>query len=396
MQKSPMAVLFLTVVLDLVGFGLVIPLLTFYAESFHATPLQVTGLMSVYSLMQFVAAPLWGQASDRFGRRPLLLASIFMTALMLAGFATASSLVWLFVFRALHGAMTANIAIAQACMADLTTPETRAKGMGLIGAGFGIGFTFGPWLGGELAHFGLTVPIWVAAGLSGLNFLLALRFLPETRKPGERSERRPINPLAILGAIRHPTVGRWILLTGVFVFAFAAMESTFTLFAVHEHQLKPEEIGRMFAVVGVVGAIVQGGLIHRLVKRFGEAALLPPAFLLVATGLFWMPFATLGFPLLVDFGVLASGQGVVSPALQSLVSRGVPADEQGEMMGSNQAMGALARVFGPAAGGLLFERVSFGAPFLMGGALMVLAAALSGLAGRRSTVKPVLRPSRRG
>ena len=150
-----------------------------------------------------------------------------------------------------------------------------------------------------------------------------------------------------------------------------------------------ERIGRMFAVVGVVGAIVQGGLIHRLVKRFGEAALLPPAFLLVAASLFWMPFAALGFPLLLDFGYLAMGQGVVSPALQSLVSRGVPADEQGEMMGSNQAMGALARVFGPLAGGLLFERVSFGAPFLMGGALMLVAAALSLIAGRRSTTHPV-------
>ncbi len=385
MSRRPMLVIFLTVVLDLVGFGLVIPLLTFYAEDFDASPQQVTALMTVYSLAQFVAAPLWGQASDRYGRRPLLLASIFMTAVMLAGFASATSLWMLFLFRTLHGVMTANIAIAQACMADLTTPETRAKGMGLIGAGFGIGFTLGPWLGGELARGGnLTLPIWVAAGLSLINFLLGLWLLPETRKPGAVSERRPINPLALVRAMRHPAVGMCILLTGLFIFAFAAMESTFTLFAEHEHHLKPEEIGRMFGVIGVVGALVQGGLIHRLVKRFGEAALLPPAFLLVAAGLILMPFAPLGGALLSTFALIACGQGVVSPALQSLVSRGVPADEQGEVMGSNQSMGALARVFGPLVGGFLFQHVGRGAPFWMAGALMVAAAGLSVVAGRKA------------
>ena len=385
MSRRPMLVIFLTVVLDLVGFGLVIPLLTFYAEEFDATPQQVTALMTVYSLAQFVAAPLWGQASDRYGRRPLLLASIFMTAVMLAGFASATSLWMLFLFRTLHGVMTANIAIAQACMADLTTPETRAKGMGLIGAGFGIGFTLGPWLGGELAQGGhLTRPIWVAAGLSLLNFLLGLWLLPETRKPGSHAERRPINPLALWRAVQHPAVGLCILLTGVFIFAFAAMESTFTLFAEHEHHLKPEQIGRMFGVIGVVGAIVQGGLIHRLVKRFGEAALLPPAFLMVAAGLIVMPFAPLGGALLSTFALIACGQGVVSPALQSLVSRGVPADAQGEVMGSNQSMGALARVFGPLVGGFLFQNVNRGAPFWLAGGLMVAAAGLSVLAGRRA------------
>jgi len=379
-----MLVIFLTVVLDLVGFGLVIPLLTFYAESFSASPQQVTGLMTVYSLAQFVAAPLWGQASDRWGRRPLLLLSILMTAAMLAAFASATSLWMLFLFRGLHGVMTANLAIAQACMADLTTPETRARGMGLIGAGFGIGFTLGPWLGGELAGFGLSVPIWVAAGLSLLNFVLGVWLLPETRVPGARPAHRRLDPLALRRALAHPRVGPSIVLTFVFIFAFAAMESTFTLFAEHAHGLRPAQIGRLFGVVGVVGAVIQGGLIHRLVKRHGEAALLPPAFLTMAVGLTLLPLTPLGPPLYAEFALIASGQGVVSPALQSLISRGVSADEQGEVLGSNQSMGALARATGPLLGGWLFQHVSHGATFYVAGALLAVAAGWSVVAGRRA------------
>lgn len=387
-----MLVVFLTVVLDLVGFGLVIPLLTFYAESFSATPQQVTALMTVYSVAQFVAAPLWGQASDRWGRRPLLLASILMTAVMLAAFASATSLVWLFVFRTLHGVMTANIAIAQACMADLTTPETRAKGMGLIGAGFGIGFTLGPFLGGELAGYGLAVPIWVAAALSLLNFVLGVVLLPETRRPGAASASRPISPTALGRALLHPRVGLAIALTFVFLFAFAAMESTFTLFAEHQHGLRPEQIGRLFGVVGVVGAVIQGGLIHRLVRRYGEAALLPPSFVLMALGLALLPVTPLGPGLYAVFALIASGQGMVSPSLQSLISRGVGSDEQGEVLGSNQSVGALARASGPLLGGWLFQNVSHGATFFLSAGLLAVASGLSVVAGRRAST-PV--PDRR-
>ncbi len=383
MSRRPMLVIFLTVVLDLLGFGLVIPLLTFYAESFGASAVEVTGLMTCYSVAQFFAAPLWGQASDRFGRRPLLLASIFMTAVMLAGFASAQSLLMLFVFRTLHGVFTANIAIAQACMADLTTPETRAKGMGLIGAGFGIGFTLGPFLGGELAKWGLTVPIWVAAGLSLVNFLLGIVMLPETRRPGGHSERRPINPLALLEAMANKRVGLAIVTTFVFILAFAGMESTFTLFAKHAHGLKPEEVGRLFGIIGVVGAIVQGGLISRLVKRFGEAPLIPIGLVFTAIGVALMPFAPLGARLSGCFALIAFGQGIVSPALQSLISRGAPADKQGEILGANQSMSALARAAGPIMGGFLFEwKPSM--PFVAAGAVLLVAAALSVFAGRRA------------
>ena len=173
----------MAVVLDLVGFGIVIPLLTFYAEEYGAGPVAVTLLMAVYSLAQFLMAPVWGALSDKYGRRPIMLFSIGMAAVCLAGFAWAESLVMLFVFRTLHGAAAANISTAQACVADVTTPENRAKGMGLIGAAFGFGFTVGPFIGGELSVHGLAAPIWFAAGLAALNFVLALAW---PRRPQAR------------------------------------------------------------------------------------------------------------------------------------------------------------------------------------------------------------------
>ena len=395
----PILVVFLTVVLDLVGFGIFIPLMSYYAEAFSASPTQVTLLMAVYSVMQFVCAPVLGQLSDRFGRRPVLVVSIGLTALMLAGFASATELWMLFVLRALHGAMTANIGTAQACMADLTRPEDRARGMGLIGAAFGLGFTLGPFLGGVLAHVSpevakdcvagavaaagsavhipkeqLAGPIWFAAGLSAVNFVLAVLLLPETRHAASGpGSHRAIRPDVLLRTLRHPAVGLVVLLNFLLVFAFALMESTFTLFAEHRHCLSPMDVGKMFGVVGVVGIIVQGGLIGRLVKRFGEAALVPVGVLLVGLGVALLPLVSPGVAMLVAFVIIASGQGVANPSLSGLLSRGTHADEQGGVLGSNQSMAALARATGPALGGVLYERVGMGVPFFVAAGLCGLA-----------------------
>jgi len=376
-RGRPLLVVFLTVVLDLVGFGIVIPLMTFYAEAFHADAVQVTLLMACYSVAQFVAAPIWGQLSDRVGRRPVLVASIGLTALMLAGFASAGSLAMLFVFRTLHGVMTANIATAQACVADLTTPENRARGMGLIGAAFGIGFTLGPFIGGELAVYSLATPLWVAAGLSALNFVLALAFLPETLHAGSQRSARSIHPGALLQALREPRSGPIILVIFVQVFAFAAMESTFTLFAEHEHGLRPQDVGRLFGLVGVVNIVVQGGLIGRVVRRFGEAPLVPTGLLLQAVGVATLARVGLGAPMSGAFSMVALGQGLSNPSAQALVSRSAGPDRQGAVLGSSQSMSALARATGPALGGVLFDRVGHGAPFYLSAVLLVVAALLS-------------------
>jgi MFS family permease len=381
---KPLLVVFLTVVLDLLGFGIVIPLLTFYAESFDASPLQVTLLMACYSLAQFVVAPLWGQLSDRVGRRPVMLVSIGLTAVMLAGFAGSTALWMLFLFRTLHGAMTANISTAQACMADLTTPENRAKGMGLIGAAFGIGFTLGPAVGGELGKVSLTLPLWLAAGLSALNFLLALAWLPETRHAGSTPSERSISPSKLWRALLAPVVGLCILLTFLQVFSFALMESTFTLFAERAHGLRPQDIGRLFGLVGIISIVIQGGLIGRLVKALGETRLVPLGLALLAAGVFLLPLAPAGAPLLGVFAVMAVGQSIATPSLQALISRSAAATEQGSVLGAAQSFSALARATGPATGGLLFAHAGQATPFYAAGVLLVAAAALAVPATRRA------------
>lgn len=374
MSRALLPVL-LTVFLDLLGFGLVIPLLTFYAEQHDAGPQQVTLLMACYSLAQLLMAPLWGSLSDRVGRRPVLLVSIGASALFLAGFAAAQQLWLLFLFRTLHGACAANISTAQAAVADLTPPEKRAMGMGLIGAAFGVGFTLGPWMGGELAVFGYTTPIWVAAALSAFNFVLALVLLPETRglqgTGAPAHAQRTLDPRRFLAVARHPVVGLSVVLTFVTTLAFAMMESTFTLFAEHVRGLDAPTVGRYFGAAGLVMILVQGGLIGRLVKRFGEGPLVPVGLALLSLGLLALPFAPPPGAMVAIFVLIAIGQGVASPSLQALVSKGTSADEQGFVLGANQSMSALARVVGPVLGGLLFAHLAPQAPFL--GAALVLA-----------------------
>ncbi len=377
MNKRALAPVLLAVLLDLLGFGLVIPLLSYYAEGTGASPVQVTLLMACYSLAQFVFAPAWGRLSDRVGRRPVMLASIGATAAFLTLFGLADSLWALFLWRTLHGAAAANISTAQACVADVTTPENRARGMGLIGASFGVGFTLGPWLGGELSHFGLAVPIFVAAGLSALNFALALAFLPETRNPATRAPRRTINPAVFLEVARHPVVGRGVVLTFVMTVAFAMMESTFALFAEHARGLDAAHVGRMFGVAGVVTILVQGGLIGRLVKRFGERRLVPAGLGLLTAGLLLLPEAPPVLAMVAVFSLIAVGQGIATPSLQSLVSKGADDAEQGFVLGTNQSMAALARVVGPVIGGWCFTGLGEPAPFLAAGGVLALAAVLS-------------------
>lgn len=377
----------LTVFLDLLGFGLVIPLLTFYAEQHDAGPQQVTMLMACYSLAQLLMAPLWGSLSDRIGRRPVLLVSIGASAVFLAGFAAADQLWMLFLFRTLHGACAANISTAQAAVADLTPPDKRAMGMGLIGAAFGVGFTLGPWVGGELSAFGYAVPIWLAAGLSAFNFVLALVMLPETRglqaTGAAPHAERTLDPRRFLAVARHPVVGLSVVLTFVITLAFAMMESTFTLFAAHIRGLDAPTVGRYFGAAGLVMILVQGGLIGRLVKRFGEGPLVPVGLLLLAVGLGLLPFALPPVAMVSTFVLIAIGQGLASPSLQALVSKGTSADEQGFVLGANQSMSALARVLGPMAGGLLFAELAPQAPFVAGAMVLTLAFLLSFVAVRQ-------------
>ncbi|MCB9677044.1 MAG: MFS transporter [Alphaproteobacteria bacterium] len=377
----------LTVLLDLLGFGLVIPLLSFYAEDYGATGLQVTMLMAVYSIAQFVMAPFWGALSDRVGRRPVMLVSVGMTAVMLTAFGLANQLWLLFLFRTLHGAAAANISTAQAYVADVTTPENRARGMGLIGASFGVGFTLGPWMGGELSQFGYEAPIFLAAALSAVNFVWVLLRLPESHPPGAQADathRRTLDPSALFAGIRHPVVGLCIALTFVAVFAFAMMEGTFALVAEHRWSMNAAQVGRVFGLIGIIGIVIQGGMIGRLTKRFGEPLLVGVGYALNGTGLAILAVSPGGASMWLSCTLLAFGSSLANPSLQSLISRAASAEDQGKVLGVNQSFSALARATAPQTGGLLYTYWFDGGAMAVGAIMMFTALLLSIPATRRA------------
>jgi MFS transporter, DHA1 family, tetracycline resistance protein len=378
-----MPILFLIVLVDLVGFGLVVPLLPFYAVRFEATAPEVTWLLATYSLCQLLTAPLWGRLSDRLGRRPALMASMTAAALAYLWLGAAGALWMLFAARALAGACAGNIAAAQAYIADITRPEERAHGMGMIGAAFGLGFIFGPALGGFLAGndpatANLQSPAWAAGGLSFTALCGVLFLLRESHPKDRRGLAPPPGRVGlILGALRRPVLSRLIVIFFLVILAFAAMESIFALWALRQLEWGPERVGYVFAYLGFVSAIMQGGLTRRLTKRHGEKRLLLCGLVLLAIGLVIVPYCRLLVVLGGAFFVLAIGLGLTQPALNSLISRRAGGGEQGQVLGVTQSVGSLARVIGPPLAGYLFADLGRASPFLWGAATVAIAFVLA-------------------
>jgi MFS transporter, DHA1 family, tetracycline resistance protein len=370
---SPIAIIFLTVFIDLIGFGIIIPLMPFYAETFGATALTVGLLSTSFSFMQFVFAPLWGRLSDRIGRRPVILIGLFGSFVSYLVFGLANSLALLFVARIFAGIAGANISTAQAYMADVTTPENRARGMGLVGAAFGLGFIFGPAIGGFLSRYGYQAPSFFASALSLANFVAAWFLLPESLKITGSDRRRRTRMDALRVAATRPGVPSLLLMFFIVTAAFSAFEATFALFSERRFGYTATTIGYVFAYVGVVLSIVQGGLVGRVVKRFGERAIVAPAILLLAIGLALIPAAYNLPMLLLSCGLLAVGMGFNSPSIQALISRLSHADEQGSVMGVSQSMSSLGRILGPVWGGYVYDRFGTVAPYLAASGLMLVA-----------------------
>ena len=356
MSRSPLVVIFTTVFIDLVGFGIVIPVLPFYAEGtrFGATPRMVGLLFASYSVMQLIFSPILGRLSDKYGRRPVLLISIIGTGIgfLILGFA--NTLALLFVGRILDGITGGNISTAQAYIADITTKEDRAKGMGLLGAAFGLGFILGPAIGGILSRWGIAVPFLFAAGLCFSNAVLLYFRLPETVTPDHPARTsaaggRGLTQLFM--ALRQPRLGFVLAIYFFFVVAFSIMTTSFSLYTMFRFGYDAQHNGYLFAYVGIISVIVQGGLIGRLVKKFGELPLVIAGALCFAASLFAVPFVSpqvgglLG--LLIGGGVFSLGNSLATPALTSLASKSVGAAEQGTVLGITQSAASLARAVGP-------------------------------------------------
>jgi predicted MFS family arabinose efflux permease len=390
-----LAILFIIVFIDLLGFGMVIPVMALYAERLGAPDSQIGWLMTGYSLMQFAFTPIWGRLSDRYGRRPLLLLSIVMTAVGFLGYALAPDFRWLLASRLFAGAATANIAIAQAYIADVTPPEGRARGMGLIGAAFGLGFVLGPALGGFLSAISLAAPGYAAAALASANGVAAFFILPEPK--ARVSSARRAHFAALLDELRRPGIRRLIVIYLLAVLAFSGMEATFALIAAHRFGLDQRHVSYVFAFIGVVVTVVQGGLIGPLTRRFGEQALLVAGLVLQAVGLAAVPYAGNIFGLLGACLPLAFGSGLSTPALSSLLSRSARDEDQGGTLGIGQSAAALGRIGGPISATNAYDHVWYAAPYL-GGALIMLVTAAIGSTLRRPHEKalpePVPRPAR--
>jgi multidrug resistance protein len=376
---APRSVLFLTVFIHLLGFGILLPLLPYYAETYGANGTTVGLLNTSFSLMQFGFSPIWGRLSDRVGRRPVIIGSLVVTAGSYLMFALATSLPVLFVSRILAGIAGGVIPTTQAYIADTTTPAERTKGMGLLGAAFGLGFIFGPAIGGVLSRHGYSVPAFVACGLSLLAAASAYFVLPESlpreARAGAIASRRAAPSL--LEALRRPAVGLVLILFFVGTFAFSILEGTFALFGEHDYGLSPRDIGYFFAYVGSVSALMQAGIVGALANRFGERALVIAGFALMTIAMTFTGSIPLFSLLILAMGVLSVGNGLTTPPLAGLISIASTADEQGGMLGVYQSLGSLARAIGPFLGGIAFDHWGHGSPYLLAGLLMAVAGILA-------------------
>jgi len=402
-RKASLGSIFLTVFLDLVGFGLVLPFLAEEArDSFGVTPLTATLLSASYSAMQFLFVPVWGRLSDRVGRRPVLVWSVAATAVGMAwlGLALAygSSIGWLFAARAFSGIATANLGTASAYIADITKPEDRARGMGMIGMAFGLGFILGPGIGGALAKVevgGRHGPLacFAAAALSVVNFGwvyfgLAESLSAEKRAENAKTPRRltPLNIEAAKAAFAIPGVGIAVLVNFLIILSFTNLDQTFRFFNKDIFGMNELETGMLLAFIGIMAAIVQGGVIRPLAKKYDEAVI-------IRIGVALQVLAFAGIAASPTFGrgclfatsaLLAIGNGLTQPSVSAFVSKRAPGTAQGGTLGTNQAAASLARVFGPAFGGWVYGAIGPRSPYVAAAIGMVVALAFTLLLHRSS------------
>jgi multidrug resistance protein len=394
MKKSPLVILLLTVLLDLIGFGIVLPLLPTYAKDLGANPFMIGLIAAIFSIMQFIFSPLWGKLSDRIGRRPVMLISIFITALSYLIFSQSDTIPLLIFARGLSGIGSANIAAAQAYITDVTDSKSRSGAMGMIGAAFGVGFIIGPLIGGLLKHnYGIEMVGYVASGLIFLDFILAIFFLPESNKQAQKLDFGILsrkNSGGTSGSFFRAKVEEYLdglkltfsskplallmIANYIFTFAIVNMQVASILLWKEYFGASDQEIGYIFAYVGFFSVIVQGGLISRLIKKLGEHKLFLWGHVFTFAGVFFVPFIpqntlfTTGLLILLCFAI---GTSLVAPINLSMISLYSYKQQQGQILGLSQSVNSFARIMGPFSGSILYG-MNFHAPYVVAGILTIL------------------------
>ncbi len=392
-KSKKIFVIFLVVFIDLLGFGILIPILPIFSQNvLNMSETQIGFVAGIFSLMQFIFSPLWGRLSDIYGRKPIIIFSLIgnvlsyiLLGLVLHGLF--ASVFLLFLSRSLAGFFSANIGAAMAYISDITTPQERSKGMGIIGTAFSLGFVFGPFIGGVLAkRYDYGTPIFLSAALSLISLILATIILKESLPEDLRRQAKLVSIklkdgwVRFVKAIKHPNVGLLIILYFISTFSIANIFSTFQLYAESKagFELDIEQISYIFAYLGIIGALTQGVLIRPLVKWFDERKVYIAGNFIMAIGLGTIPLSHHSITmLLLSCLLMGFGNGLNIPIGLSLISKFTERDEQGGILGLNQSLSSLARFMGPSWGGFVYQFLGFFAPFFTGGFMMLIVTGLS-------------------
>jgi len=380
MKDRRLWIIFFIIFVNFLGFGIILPLLPYYVESLGAGALAIGLLLSTYSLFQLLSAPILGELSDRFGRRPVLLFSLGGTVISFALMGFANTLFLLFLARIIDGASGGNISTAQAYIADITNKKSRTQGMGMMMAAISLGFILGPAIGGLLSVYGYSVPAFVAAAVALIAMILTYFFLPESFRPVVRTaaqtaaarRKRIFRLKDFYDALTHPNIGLFSTISFMMMLAFSLMQGTFALFTEHTLHFTAETNGLIFAYLGIVGVLVQILLLPKILKKIPENLVIIFSLTSMALSLFIIAFASSMSALIVAVTFLALGNGVSGPVIAGTISKPTPDDEQGNIAGMNQSVGSMARLTGPLIGTFLYSQLGVRSPYLIATGILLL------------------------
>ncbi len=380
-KKASLSIIFFTVFIDLLGFGILIPILPLYAtQKLNISDFEIGVIIASFSFVQFLFNPVLGKLSDKIGRRPLIISTLFLTALSYLLFTFSHNFWLLLLSRLIAGFGGSNIGVAQAYIADVTTKEERAKGMGLIGAAFGLGFLFGPMIGGILSQYSYEYAGYGSAGFSFLAFLFSLFFLPESRKKDATINEQKIKIFDIKFAtetFKIPVIGMLILMFFLIVFSMANIYGTFPIIGSKYYGFSNKEITYMYVLMGLIGAIIQGGLMKYLTEKIRDKNLVIFGMVVLSLGLGFIPFGFNIYGVMASISLLSIGSGILQPVIISMISKYSPEQNQGATLGLSQSLSALGRVLGPLWGGFSYDYIGFRSPFLTGAVISFFALIIS-------------------